>query len=92
MFALSIPPSPYVCVLWKQQLQISLVVKSLTKKKMLYNKQVREGGIRNVKEHFSLSNAAGGMAEMLRLTLENEDKAKRALELGAKAITMDVCY
>ena len=52
---------------------------------------VREGGLANVRDHFSLSNAAGGMAEMLALSLAGEERVARQLDLGAKALTMGSC-
>ena len=52
---------------------------------------VREGGLANVRDHFSLSDAASGMAEMLRLALAHEDRAARQLDLGARALLMGQC-
>jgi hypothetical protein len=52
---------------------------------------VRDGGLANVKDHFSLSDASQGMAEMLGLAFTGEGRARRQLDLGTRALTMGSC-
>jgi hypothetical protein len=52
---------------------------------------VRAGGIANVRDHFSLSNAAGGIAEMVDLAFRGEERAARQLDLGGRALLMGSC-
>ena len=58
---------------------------------LLAHVQVREGGLANVRDHFSLSNAAGGLAETLELAVANEPRIAKQLDLGARALRMDSC-
>ena len=52
---------------------------------------VRAGGLANVRDHFSLSDAAEGMAEMLRLSFAGENRVARQLDLGSRALLMGQC-
>lgn len=52
---------------------------------------VREGGLANVRDHFSLSNAAQGMAEMLERAFKGEERAGRQLDVGERALSMKSC-
>ena len=44
-----------------------------------------------MRDHFSLSNAAGGLAETLELAVANEPRIAKQLDLGARALRMDSC-
>ena len=62
----------------------------------LYNDEnlwsrVRSGGLDNVRTYFSLSNAAEGMAQMLTLALQGEDRASRKIDLGTRALSLSRC-
>jgi hypothetical protein len=53
--------------------------------------QVREGGFANVRDHFSLANAASGLADTLALAVAGEPRLAKQLDLGARALLMDSC-
>jgi hypothetical protein len=52
---------------------------------------LREGGFRNIQQHFSVERATEAMLDVLREALVSESSAAETIERNRRAIAMEQC-